>query len=84
MGRNDCVPGQRSADIYDLVSLYVQPPSYPTEPSTEVATMKGVLFKAVSTASLLCYLPQAAAQRYGGGKSKSLSEKLQASITTKG
>jgi hypothetical protein len=47
--------------------------------------MKSVLFKAVSTASLLCYLPQATAQRgYGGGKSKSLSEKLQASISTKG
>jgi hypothetical protein len=48
--------------------------------------MKSVLFKAVSTASLLCYLPTASAQRGygGGGKSKSLSEKLQASITTKG
>lgn len=46
--------------------------------------MRLSLINAVSTASLLCYLPHTAAQRYGGGKSKTLSEKLQASITTRG
>jgi hypothetical protein len=46
--------------------------------------MKFSLINAVSTASLLCSLPHAAAQRHGGGKAKALSEKLQSSITTKG
>jgi hypothetical protein len=46
--------------------------------------MKLSIIGAVSTASLLCYLPQAAAQRYGGGKAAKLSERLQASITTRG
>jgi len=46
--------------------------------------MKFSLINAVSTASLLCSLPHAAAQRHGGSKAKALSEKLQSSITTKG
>ena len=46
--------------------------------------MKFSLINAVSTASLLCYLPQAAAQRHSTGKAKALSEKLQSSITTRG
>lgn len=46
--------------------------------------MKFSLINAVSTASLLCSLPHAAAQRQGGGKARALSEKLQSSITTKG